>query len=98
MRSLTKADDERGVKLIELGCIICHNVLGVFSPPAIHHLDGKTKKGCHKLTIPLCGNHHQIKSNVGEWASRHGDGLWEFENRYGSELEMLDDVNRLINE
>lgn len=98
MRSLTKADKERGEKLRELGCIVCLNQLGVFTPPAIHHIDGKTKEGCHQLTLPLCPNHHQIKSNSREWVSRHGDGLRAFEDIYGSEWYMLEDVNRLINE
>ncbi len=97
MRALTKADRERGDKLRELGCIVCLDS-GVFTPPAIHHIDGQTKPGCHDLTIPLCGCHHQLKNNDKPqvWISRHGDGRAAFEEAYGSEYSMLAEVNRLI--
>jgi hypothetical protein len=97
MRALTKADKERGTKLRELGCIVCLNEHEVFTEPAIHHLDGKTKKGCHDLTIPLCPRHHQIKDNEKppRWFTRHGQ-LIHFEDAYGTEWELLEQVNGLI--
>lgn len=100
MRSLTKADKERGDKMRDLGCIVCHHHLGVHTPPAIHHLFGKVKFGCHKLTIPLCGKHHQYKDNGANpaWYSRHGDGKAAFELAYGTENELLQKTNELINE
>lgn len=100
MRALTKADKARATKLRDLGCIVC--LLGGEgpTPPAIHHIDGQTKPGCHKLTIPLCPNHHQIKDNFypPRWASRHGDGRAEFERWYGSEQHLLKETNEFINE
>jgi len=95
-RSITKADKERADKLRDLGCIICKHHLDVFTPPAIHHIDGQTKEGCHQNTIPLCPNHHQYKSNVQQWVSRHGDGRKAFEKAYGTEQELLTIVNELI--
>ena len=97
MRALTKADKERGVKLRDLGCIVCINEHELFTPAAIHHIDGKTKPGCHDLTIPLCAFHHQIKSNNGKWVSRHGDNRNAFEAAYGLESELLSQVDGLIN-
>jgi len=97
MRSLTKADRERGDKLRDLGCIVCLHHFGEFTEAAIHHIDGQTKPGCHDLTIPLCPNHHQNKSNVQQWASRHGDGRKAFEGAYGTEQELLKFVNEAIN-
>ena len=98
MRSLNKADKDRGAKLREMGCIVCINEHGVFTPPAIHHIDGQTKEGCHQLTIPLCMKHHQIKDNGKRfyWVSRHGDGRAQFEAAYGTEQELLEQVNGLI--
>ena len=98
MRALTKADKARGVKLRDLGCIVCLKYLEVFTPTAIHHLDGQTKPGCHQLTIPLCPNHHQHKSNVQQWCSFHGDGPAAFEKAYTTEQELLELTNELINE
>ena len=99
MRALTKADKARGVKLRDLGCIVCLLHYGEETPPAIHHIDGQTKKNCHQLTIPLCPNHHQIKYNSSQprWISRHGDGRASFEEAYGTEQYLLDETNRLIN-
>jgi hypothetical protein len=98
-RSITKKDKERADKLRELGCIVCLLENGLFTPPAIHHIDGQTKKNCHKLTIPLCPNHHQIKDNFSQkrWISRHADGRAAFEEKYGTEQELLEETNRLIN-
>ena len=97
MRSLNKADKERGNKLRELGCIVCLNELGIFTEPAIHHLDGKTKEGCHQLTIPLCPPHHQYKDNIKPplWFAFH-DNKTAFQKAYGTEQELLEQVNGLI--
>jgi hypothetical protein len=97
MRALTKADKIRGVKLRDMGCIVCLNEHEVFTPTAIHHLDGQTKEGCHQLTIPLCEFHHQTKSNDGKWFAFHGQKV-HFEKAYGTEQELLEQVNGLINE
>ena len=97
MRSLTVADKARGAKLREMGCIVCINEHGVFTETAIHHLDGKTKEGCHQLTIPLCPRHHQIKDNNKPpmWFTFHGMKP-SFEEAYGTEQELLEQVNGLI--
>lgn len=96
-RALTKKDKQRFDKLRDLGCIVCLNSMNVYTPPAIHHMDGKTKEGSHELTIPLCQSHHQYKSNSSIWISRHGDGRAAFENAYGTEGELLKQVNGMIN-
>ncbi len=103
-RSITKKDKERGDKLRDLGCIVCLNTRTIYTPPAIHHIDGQTKPGCHQLTLPLCKRHHQIKCNnardlpafLESWVSRHGDGRAAFEAAYGTEQELLEQVNGLI--
>ena len=96
MRALTKADKARGQKMIDFGCVVCQKFDGIYTPPAIHHIDGKTKPGCHDLTIPLCHPHHQMSSNDGQWVSRHGDGRAAFEEAYGNESELLEYTNEMI--
>jgi len=100
-RNYSKEDRERAHKLRDLGCIVCINEHSLYTPPAIHHIDGQTKPNCHQLTIPLCAKHHQIKCNhklagAPMWISRHGDGRKAFEKRYGTEQELLEQVNGLI--
>ncbi len=100
MRALTVADEARGVKLDDLGCIICLLYLDIFTPSGKHHLEGQTKEGCHLLTIPLCGKHHQIPSNTGEWICRHSAGKYSgkalFEQTYRPESELLQITNEMI--
>ena len=46
-------------KLAEIGCIACR-IDGIHNPlVSIHHIDGRTKEGCHRLVLPLCAGHHQ---------------------------------------
>lgn len=97
MRHITKKDKERARKMHDLGCIVCLEYLSVFTPPEIHHIDGKTKEGCHQKTIPLCFNHHRNKSNNGEWTSLHGDGRKAFEDSYGTQEHLLTLTNEAIN-
>lgn len=96
-KNYSKKDKERADKLRELGCIVCINEHSVFTEPAIHHIDGQTKEGCHQLTIPLCGRHHQIPDNdkPPRWFARHGQHT-HFEEAYGTEWELLEQVNGLI--
>lgn len=101
-RNYTLKDKERADKLRDLGCIVCLNTLEIHTPPAIHHIDGQTKPGCHELTLPLCPKHHQEKCSYllyhgdSQWVSRHGDGRADFEAAYGTEQELLEQVNELI--
>ena len=99
MRAYTKADKIRADKLREMGCCVCLNEHGVFTETAIHHIDGKTKPGCHQLTIPLCERHHQKADNTKppRWFNFHGKRI-EFEMTYGTEQYLLEETNRLINE
>ncbi len=66
----------------EVGCIVCRKFHGVTdSPVSIHHIDGRTKKGCHMNVIPLCGVHHQTG---GYGVALHaGRARWEL--HYGTE-------------
>ena len=69
-----------------LGCVVCRIHLGVFSPAAIHHTDGKTKPGAHFLVLPICPSHH---TNGGYGVALHS-GRVEWERRYGTQAELLD--------
>ena len=98
-RAYNKADKARGVKLRDLGCIVCLLERNLFTEPAIHHIDGQTKPGCHQNTIPLCGNHHQIPDTAKppRWLALHHDGKFAHGEKYGDEQYLLTETNRLIN-
>ena len=83
--------------LQEIGCIVCLNDLQVRSQPDIHHIIHANKRIDDFHTIPLCPSHHRegIRNNIA--VSRHP---WkkEFEKRYGTEMELLEQVRKLADE
>ena len=89
----TKAEKARWDKIGQIGCVVCRKYLKVFSPCSIHHIDGRTKPGSHDLTIGLCYQHHQ-----GQYGTGLHSGKAEFERKYGTERELLEYQNRLIDE
>jgi hypothetical protein len=73
----------------EIGCIACAKD-GIQNPfVAIHHIDGRTKRGCHMLVLPLCGPHHQHDDT--DPFGRIGVHPYKarFEERYGTQMDLL---------
>ena len=75
-------------KISEMGCIVCLEEMGIYSPAMPHHIDGKTKPGAHFNTIPLCHQHHQSGRCDQECVSRHPYKAM-FAKKYGTEAELL---------
>lgn len=92
-RATTKADKARYDAICEYGCIVCRIEFQLFSPCSPHHMDGRTKEGCHQKTIGLCGAHHQTG---GEGIAFHATGRKTWEARYGTEEYLLEKTNELI--
>lgn len=96
MKGRTPSKDEKEWmdSAAKLGCIVCLEFYDTYSPASIHHIDGKTKKGAHMLTIPLCARHHQVACPTGSYATRHGPGRntgkRAFKEAYTTEDELLE--------
>ena len=93
-RAVTPQEKELWDQLAEQGCVACRKD-GHYNPHvSIHHIDGRTKPGCHKLVLPLCGSHHQDDGSgflaVHPWKAR-------FEKRYGAQLDLLAECLHLLN-
>jgi hypothetical protein len=81
--------------ICQLGCIVCHLFLGVFSPAEPHHmLSGGRRRG-HFFTIPLCFLHHRSGRNDEEVVSRDQNQR-RFEKRYGTEDSLLAETRDLV--
>lgn len=81
--------------IANFGCIVCHNQGRGYVPAAVHHiLSGGIRMG-HLYTIPLCqpGHHKDAPKGCGE-VSRHPNRV-EFEERYGTEMELLGQLKAL---
>ena len=75
------------------GCIVCRKQ-GYDSPAEIHHILSGGRRMGHDHVIGLCAVHHRGQVNNEEAVSRHP---WrtEFEKRYGTELELLEQTREL---
>ncbi len=94
-RSVSDAEKALWSRLAEMGCIACMKD-GIYNPHvSIHHVDGRTKPGCHLLVLPLCGPHHQDDGSgavaVHPWKAR-------FEKLYGQQLDLVAECMALIGE
>jgi len=89
------AEEKRWMsKVADLCCIVCINEFGLESPAAIHHIIGKTKEGAHFQVLPLCPTHHQ----TGGYGVALHAGRAQWENQYGTQAELLEQVRELLNE
>lgn len=102
--------ENRMDKLTEIGCICCRK-LGYKSPAEIHHIVRGMRRIGDDETIPLCAYHHRgVKPvpDMGRMAllttenvfgpARHVVGRRAFEKRWGTEKELLIEVNDLLGE
>lgn len=88
-RAVTPAEKLMWDRLAQLGCVACLKD-GQFNPHvSIHHVDGRTKPGCHQLVLALCAQHHQHDDT--DPAGRIGvhPNKARFEARYGSQAELM---------
>ena len=86
----TKAEIAYHSKVAALGCILpdCH------APACIHHIredQGTSMRASHFLVVPLCFEHHQ-----GDFSIHNSKR--QFENIYGSELDLLAETIKQLNE
>ncbi len=89
---MNKSDRQHLDKVAQLGCIVCRQ-LGVEPeiPSGIHHIRtgyGRGQRAPHTETLPLCGFHHQ----TGGYGHAYHAGPAEWEKRYGTELQLLEQV------
>lgn len=94
-RAVAPAEKVLWNRLAALGCIACMKE-GRYNPHvSIHHVDGRTKPGCHLLVLPLCAPHHQDDGSgavaVHPWKAR-------FEKRYGSQLSLVAECMEMLGE
>lgn len=96
--AVTREEKALWNRLAEMGCVACMKD-GLYNPHvSIHHVDGRTKPGCHKLVLPLCAPHHQHDDT--DAAGRTGVHPWSarFEQKYGPQRELVALCMKLIGE
>jgi L-alanine-DL-glutamate epimerase-like enolase superfamily enzyme len=73
----------------EVGCIACR-VAGLATSDyvSIHHVDGRTKPGCHLNVLPLCAGHHQQGTGNDKSLVAVHPNKARFEQLYGTQAEL----------
>lgn len=88
-RAVTADEKELWDRLAALGCIACMRD-GVFEPDvSIHHVDGRTKPGCHQLVLALCASHHQDGTGKNPHYLAVHPWKFRFEQRFGTQKELM---------
>jgi hypothetical protein len=91
-KQATRAEKIHLGKLADIGCIVCYNMGHPETPCTIHHIDRNRN---HYRALPLCPRHHLAQfGGVGE-AIHSGRRSWVA--NHGSEQELLEQVNRILN-
>ncbi len=89
----TKALKEHMGLVAGMYCIVCRNLRLGESAAELHHprfLAGGGQKSADTDVIPLCPNHHRL----GGWGVAFHAGPEEFQRRYGTEQELLEQTRR----
>ena len=97
-KTKTKADAEHLAKVAALGCLACRKS-GHRTDAEVHHIRetaGIGQRAGHDETIPLCPAHHRGTMHP-VVSSIHLDRR-VFIEMYGTELELLAETERLLNE
>lgn len=88
-RAVSAAEKLMWDRLAQLGCIACMKD-GRYNPHvSIHHVDGRTKPGCHQLVLALCAGHHQDGTGADQSLIAVHPYKARFEARYGSQAELM---------
>ncbi|TKI06394.1 Ref family recombination enhancement nuclease [Martelella alba] len=90
-----RAESLHMARVADMGCIVCKNVFNVHSLAEIHHLrtgQGAGQRASNYQVIPLCPQHHRL----GGYGVAIHAGQKEWERRYGTELELLAQVEQLL--
>ena len=91
----TKAERRHMNAVQALGCIACRKLGHWGTPAEIHHITtgkGMGQRATNLEVIPLCPHHHR-QGGHGE-AIHGGQKTWEA--RFGTELELLEEVNQQL--
>lgn len=79
-----------------LGCLACAKDGHVNPWISLHHIDGRTKPGAHKLVIGLCAGHHQDGTGTDPAMIAVHPYKARFEARYGTQLELLAEAKQQL--
>ena len=92
---MKKAESDHIEKVVGMGCIVCVNLEHGETPAVPHHIGNQAmgKKASNYQVIPLCPYHH----NQGPYGEAVHSGRKAFEEKYGTEQELLKQTMEWLN-
>jgi hypothetical protein len=92
MRNPTKAEKKYWDRLAdEVGCIVTRNMTGLVNNyVSIHHINGRTKKGCHMDVLPLSYEFHQGAFGI------HTIGKKRWESIFGKQMDLKQQCDEIL--
>jgi hypothetical protein len=93
---VTKSDLLRFDQLHRLGCICCRKAGSGYRAPDVHHILEGGRRLSHQVTLPLCPEHHRFPSTGAVVGPSLADGSKVFAAKWGTQMELLAEVNTLI--
>lgn len=93
MIKATKAQQERMSRVAILPCSV--NNEDCSAGVQVHHITKTGRRLGHDFTIPLCFNHHHNQTPLLYGEAVH-KGTKAFEEKYGTQFEMLERTNELL--
>lgn len=93
---MTKADQVRFELLHRIGCICCRKAGSGYRAPDIHHILSGGQRMGNQHTLPLCPEHHRIPSTGAVVGPSLADGSKVFAAKWGTQAQLLIEVNELI--
>lgn len=94
----TKVDLARFDMLQRIGCLCCRKAGSGYRAPDVHHILSGGRRISHQATLPLCPNHHRFPSDGSVVGPSLADGSRLFAAKWGSQEQLLAEVNQLISE
>ena len=98
MSNPTKSELAYWDRVAAIGCIACR-IDGRYNPVvSIHHVEGRTKPGCHKKVLPLCAGHHQNGTGNDKSLIAIHPFKRRFEDRYGTQEQLMEMRDHILGE
>jgi hypothetical protein len=91
-----KAELALFAKLQAIGCLCCRKAGSGYRAPDIHHVLSGGRRIGHSAVLPLCPEHHRYPSNGTVVGPSLADGSKLFEAHWGTQRELLAEVNELL--
>lgn len=94
---MNNALDRHEARLRDLGCLVCRRILGLITPPELHHIATGSGARSPWAVVPLCAEHHRGATGLHGLSARSFVSRYRIpgETEYGLFVWLLEDLARV---